>query len=445
MTWLNPLAFAGLLALAVPVLVHLFGRRVARRQRFPSLRLLHLVSITPTTKSQPSDILLLAVRCGVIAAAALALAQPRWSTAERRRENQSPVRAVIVDTSASMRRLTSDGRPVLAHALEMGQALLDSARAGMVVQTSRPGENIAAAASWLDTRSGMREVVVISDFQRGAVSDGDLAAVRPGVGVDFRKITSATQADSTIVGDSALAVRVDPATDDIEATWRRVESDSAIISVTALTTPADADLARASVAAAERLYPRRAPGHVIGVVFPGYSGATTLAGQLEPLRQAWQGDFLLALTRHQLFRVNTGSIDLRPCAHDGAVPLRNGNSAIVAALGSGPPGSRHELLIFSCVGAGTVAGTALLAATMDASRLDTRFDEMEPTSMPDETLRQWERPPLNVGPRGRDDTSPDGRWLWLLALLLLGAEEGLRRAKPRPAGATVQERGERVA
>jgi hypothetical protein len=38
MTWINPLALFGLLALIVPILVHLFGRRVAKRQRFPSLR-----------------------------------------------------------------------------------------------------------------------------------------------------------------------------------------------------------------------------------------------------------------------------------------------------------------------------------------------------------------------------------------------------------------------
>ena len=77
MTWLNPIALVGLLAVAVQILVHLFGRRVAKRQRFPSLRLLHLASTTPVTRSQPSDLLLLLVRCAIVVAAALALAQPR--------------------------------------------------------------------------------------------------------------------------------------------------------------------------------------------------------------------------------------------------------------------------------------------------------------------------------------------------------------------------------
>jgi hypothetical protein len=445
MTWLNPVALLGLLALGVPILVHLFGRRVAKRQRFPSLRLLQLVSTTPTARSQPSDILLLLVRCGVVTIAALALAQPRWTTAGRNRQSAVPVRVVIVDTSASMKRLTSDQRTALEHARETGQALLDSAREGMVVQAQHPGANVAGAASWLETRSGMREVVVISDFQRGAVSDGDFAPVPAGVGISLRKIAIPASGDPVDVRDSTVALRIDPATDDVDATWQARPRDSVTLPVTVLASPDDEVATRASITAAGSLFPGAASGHSIALVFPGYPGATELAGQVEPLRQPWQGDFLLSLRRHDLFRNSTNTVPA--CAKSGGVPLRNGQGVIVATLGAGRSGSAYDLLVFSCAEAGSLAGTALLAAAVAATGQDAPFPELEPTSIPDETLRQWERPPTEAAPRGREETSPDGRWLWLLALALLVVEEWLRRRSPRrdPSAMAGMERQERVA
>lgn len=441
MTWLNPLALVGLLALAVPILVHLFGRRVARRLRFPSLRLLQLASTTPTTRSQPSDILLLVLRCAVVAAAALALAQPRWTTPGRSRQSLTPARVVVVDTSASTTRLTSDGRS----ALEQAQALLDSSREGMLVQTNRPGANIAGAASWLGTRSGMREVVVISDFQRGAVSDGDLAAVPVGVGIRLQKVLTTARLDPMNAGDSAITVRFDPATDDVDVTWQTLVSDSTALPFTVFSAPDDEVAARASIAAAARLYPRTASTHAIAFVFPGYPGTAALASHLEPLRQPWQGDFLLALNRHPLFRDNTSAAEPRPCTQNGALALRNAQGVPAAALGSLKSGSSHELVVFSCVEAGSLAGTALLAAVVGAAGQVAPFPELEPTTVPDETLRQWERPATETEPRGKDETSPDGRWLWLLALGLLVAEEWFRRKRPsRPAAGRI-EKQERVA
>jgi hypothetical protein len=445
MTWLNPLALVGLLALAVPILVHLFGRRIAKRQRFPSLRLLQLVSTTPTTRSQPSDILLLVLRCAVVAAAALALAQPRWTTPGRSRQSMAPARVVVIDTSPSMKRLTSDGRTALEQAREIGQALIDSAREGMVMQTIRPGANVAGAASWLETLSGMREVVIISDFQRGAVSDGDLAAVRAGVGIALRKVSTTATAEFRSAGDSTMVIRVDSATDDIDVTWPTT-ADSIGLPVTVLTAPDDDAAGRASMAAVARLYPRIVSGHAIAVAFPGYPATAELASQREPLRLPWQGDFLLALSRHELFRSNTNAASPHACATNGAVSLRNAEGATVASLGAAKNGAPYDIVVFSCVDAGSLAGTALLAAVVDAQGQDATLQELEPMTVPDETLRQWERPATEVKPRGVDNTSPDGRWLWLLALVLLLVEEWLRRKGPRRAPAqVVMESQERVA
>ena len=445
MTWLNPLALFGLLALAVPILVHLFGRRVAKRQRFPSLRLLQLVTTTPTTRSQPSDILLLLLRCAAVGAAAFALAQPRFITANRQRQQRSPARVVIIDTSVSMKRLTSDGRPALDHAREIGQAVLDSAREGTIVRTGRPGSNIAAATSWLDRRSGAREVVVVSDFQRGAVNDGDLAAVPTGVGIAFRKIPTGVRTDS-ISGDFGLTLRIDPDTDESDVTWR-VTSASAAFPLTVLTSPGDAAATRASVAAVAERFPLATSTHAIAIVFPGYAGTGGQIRQVTSLREPWQGAFLMALHRNRLFREHTGVADSSSCVLPvGTALLRNGHGSAVAALGAGQPGSPYDLVVFSCLRPGTLASTSLIAAIVDAASPEALYGELEPTTLPDETLRQWERPSSDVAPRGVDTSSPDGRWFWLLALLLLGVEQWLRRkTRPRKPEGMIAERTERVA
>src|SRR5689334_13527661 len=123
MRWLNPAALFGLLAVAVPILVHLFGRRVARRQKFPTLRLLREVKPTPVTRSTPSDLLLLLLRCAVIVVAVLGLAQPTFGVD---RTDERHVRVIVVDTSASMSRLTSDSVTARDRARALAQQKLDS-------------------------------------------------------------------------------------------------------------------------------------------------------------------------------------------------------------------------------------------------------------------------------------------------------------------------------
>jgi hypothetical protein len=441
MTWLNPIALVGLLAVMLPIFVHLFGRRVAKRQPFPSLRLLQLASTTPVTRSQPSDLLLLLVRCAIISAAALALAQPRWSSPDRRQRLQTPVRAVIVDTSRSMERLTSDGRSATAYARELSSAILDSARQGMLVETARPGANISAAASWLDQRSGKRELVVISDFQHGAVSDGDFASIPDDVGITLSKVTWASVSPSA--NASGIVVMLDgPSTD---AQWQVRNGDTIETSLKVLA-GSDSDV-RALTNVVRQLVPLVTPTHAIAVVFPDYPESAQLAAHSHPLNQPWQGDFLLALRDEELVRNGRSPSAPTPsCVAAGTTPVHSANGQLLAGVAAGESGFEFELVVFSCADAKTSAGAALLTAVTRAAIANPGWDESETVVVPDERLRRWERPATVVEPRGRDETSPDGRWLWLLALLLLGVEEWLRRRTPRRTGEAVPvERRERVA
>jgi hypothetical protein len=106
-------------------------------------------------------------------------------------------------------------------------------------------------------------------------------------------------------------------------------------------------------------------------------------------------------------------------------------------MAGGSGAMNHEATVFACVEAGTIAGTALIASVAAAVRPMPPLQELEPVVVPDETLRQWERPSAGPGPRGVDDTSPDGRWFWIVAIGFLLVEEWLRRRAPRRATSTV--------
>jgi hypothetical protein len=54
---------------------------------------------------------------------------------------------------------------------------------------------------------------------------------------------------------------------------------------------------------------------------------------------------------------------------------------------------------------------------------------MEPTTVSDDVLRSWQREPDANAAQGSTDGASDGRWLWIVALALLGLETWLRRTR----------------
>jgi hypothetical protein len=440
MTWLNPVAFFGLLALAVPILVHLFGRHVAKRQRFPSLRLLMDSRPTPATRSRPSDLLLLLIRCGIVLAAVLALAQPRWSSASRMRDASIPARLILVDTSGSMHRRASDGSALRSVAQLTAQRLLDSAREGMIVETERPGANVAGAASWLARRAGLRELVVLSDFQVGALSDGDLAGVPEGLGVTLSRVGEPLNSVATVDANQSAAVSAGAEPSATHGAWRFSAVDS-ILPFTVMAAPGDSEKVRTMLAAVRSLVPNLdASGNRVLIAFPG---SRLPQDTSSTLTRRWQGDLLVSLRGNRLLADAMHSADVEPsCLAAGAVVAHQGfgfHAATVMAADSG-------LVVQSCARAGSVAGTALLAAVAMALAPVPSFTERETSVLPDETLRTWERRPTEMAPRGREETSPDGRWFWLLAIALLVIEQVVRRGKlARSEPRVTEARRERVA
>ncbi|AWV90923.1 BatA domain-containing protein [Bradymonas sediminis] len=104
MSFLEPLFLAGLLAIGIPIAIHLINRRKATRQPFPAMRLL----LESNQKEAPSikvrQWLLLALRILIVAALAFALAKPYFLSSKgvTASERLPAAVVVVVDDSASM-------------------------------------------------------------------------------------------------------------------------------------------------------------------------------------------------------------------------------------------------------------------------------------------------------------------------------------------------------
>jgi len=99
--FLNPLFLFGLLAAAIPVIIHLFTRRRPRERPFPSLEFLAEVNQSEIRRLRLKQWLLLLLRTLAVAAIALAMARPAIRSTGARSGAATTVIA-LVDVSGSM-------------------------------------------------------------------------------------------------------------------------------------------------------------------------------------------------------------------------------------------------------------------------------------------------------------------------------------------------------
>lgn len=212
MSFLAPLFLAGAAAVALPILYHLIRRTSRERVLFSSLMFLAPTPPRLTRRSRLEHLLLLLLRCLVLALLAAGFARPFLKDRAAPPESGAQARhiVVLVDTSASMRRdsLWDDARSRAAAIIrEAGDrdevAILAFSRQVTPVfrfdewKSAAPGERAALAVGrlndlkpdWSATQlgqalirgaetlaeaepgkvaSGPRRVVLISDLQEGA-------------------------------------------------------------------------------------------------------------------------------------------------------------------------------------------------------------------------------------------------------------------------------------
>ena len=108
MGFLNPFLLFGLTAVSVPIIIHLLNRRRFQKVVWAAMRFLKISVEQNQRRMRIEDMILLALRCLLLALLALALARPAFKTSGTDVFGQSKVTAVIVlDNSQSM--ALSDG------------------------------------------------------------------------------------------------------------------------------------------------------------------------------------------------------------------------------------------------------------------------------------------------------------------------------------------------
>lgn len=251
MTFLNPSMLLALAALGLPVAIHLLTRPRFREMRWAAMRFL-LPSLKKSRRiSTVEDLLLLLLRCVLIALLVLIFCRPARlvDPADLASPEETGTRVIILDQSASMGR--SDGLRnrfdrAKADADQFLSALPQGAANALFLATDavqrpvpRPTQNLAevraalaaatpteagsdlypaikAAANLLHRQtSGLREIVVFTDGQASAWRRMDavkiLLADSPGIALDVRVIGGASSGNLAVasVRPQATFVSVD--------------------------------------------------------------------------------------------------------------------------------------------------------------------------------------------------------------------------------------------
>src|SRR5829696_4339191 len=124
MSFLTPLFFLGVAALAAPVLVHLVRRTRARRVQFPALVFVRQVPQRTIRRRTLQNLLLLLLRCLAILLIVIAFTRPFFSGGSAARDNGAAGATVIlIDNSLSMRR-----EQMFAEAQKRAETTLEDAR-----------------------------------------------------------------------------------------------------------------------------------------------------------------------------------------------------------------------------------------------------------------------------------------------------------------------------
>jgi hypothetical protein len=180
---------------------------------------------------------------------------------------------------------------------------------------------------------------------------------------------------------------------------------------------------RAAAEAAREAAIASVPGRIappaarpIIIVTPEYERRATLTGG--SLAQPWMSDVYRAILRDPLVSAAADRLARSPVQ-------------LVTAAGD----SDGNLLLLLHEPAASLAAAAVIAAAWRATTVDAESEareQSEPSRSPEE-IAAWQRQPAATAPAGATPLAADstGRWLWALAIALLGVEAVIRRRPQR--------------
>lgn len=388
-----PLALLGLLAVAVPVIIHLLGRHQSRVIRFPTLRFIPLSRLEPTRRKRISDWPLLLVRMAIVALGAVALSQPYFACANRsgNAAPATPSRVIVIDTSASMRRPVATGSTMTA--IDSARRYVSSLGADAVettIETADLAQSIAGATAWLAARAGARELLLVSDFQNSSLDAAAMSRVPQQVGVTTVVVPAVGPIDTP-------GPRERPAAEATEA-----DSPGATIAWSAI---------------GERL-PVSGPSR-ISIAYRDVIASDDVIREPQPLDVPWMRAIVSGLQRDRVLREAARRekggrfswqypIARNDAGQDVVIAERRDSRLRIGLLGD--PGGLTSVALNRAV-------IRLMNPPMAAAELDT-------TRIPGAVLAAWNRKATPVA--GPAANLSDGRWFWLAALLLIGVEAWMR-------------------
>ncbi|CAN5692485.1 hypothetical protein BH18ACI5_BH18ACI5_23760 [soil metagenome] len=364
--WLNPGALVALSAAVLPIVIHLLLRNRSMTVRVPSIRFMVQTRESAVRLHRPSNLLLLLIRIAILVCAAIALAAPLVMIEARKAQWLGQTRrAVVVDVSESVDPSAS---------AEAAAAQLTGAASAQRFEAADVAAGIERASAWLrHAPPGRLELVVVSDFQAGAVTAASFASVPPDAAIRTatvpRRAAAGGEIDGGVVlyGSRRYAQRI---TLDGAGTSYALRQTGAAGAVEFLKgasiSPGIASLAKTVAAAGIFAPPPNMPA-VVGFTSPGRAAETT-----DP----------------------------------------------AAIIVDAPPESLQAAMAVHDV----------LTTRRDLARVM----EFEPQAIPVTTIASWSREPAGSETKGweRFDNS-DARWFWLASIALLAVETMARRDRER--------------
>ena len=303
------------------------------------------------------------------------------------------------------------------------------------------------ARAWLESAPPARkEIVVISDFQHGALHDRqpELEALPKAIGLrlvavgrtpDRRTISGADLLGADAVGRRTQAIGLTRNTTELTVTSLPGSERRGL----RILSRGDSDRARRAVAVAGA--PAGLPEEPLAVRFVDIDRPEP---QVAPSRvgSGWMLGTLLRLQNDPELRAEALRVQSTgPLASYVETPTSPWS--IVAHDPQGRPlvvagSSGQELLIDVAAPSESLLGAVVLRGVLMARRPTSGYAEREIARIDEAVLRAWNRQPSPVeapsGPeamalfRNADDT--DARWCWLAVLAAIGIEQWLRARRP---------------
>ncbi len=155
-TFANPQILFGLLAISIPVIIHLFNLRRVKRVQFSNTALLRRIKEESSAKRKPVELLILACRILGISLLVLAFAQPLFKDEDNNLELGSEV-LIYLDNSESLSALSANGATGFDQLVNDANSIVNSYPDGTVFHFIENAYSNSVSADY--TKASLQELL----------------------------------------------------------------------------------------------------------------------------------------------------------------------------------------------------------------------------------------------------------------------------------------------